>query len=152
MPTEPAAPTLTAAPNATSPGTAIDLSWPAPHNGGGVITGYALEHSTDGIAFASLSGYDDTSLSYAHTELSPGTTHYYRASATNSRGTSAYSDVESTTTYTIPDAPASLRAVAVGAEQIDLSWTAGPDGGATITSYILEVSEDKRYVQQPRKP
>ena len=140
---KPAAPSLTAIPNATNPITTIDLSWPEPHNGGSIITAYTLEVSTNGSTFTSISGYDGTSLSYSHTGLSPGTTRHYRVAATNEIGTSPYSDLQTVSTNNpLPGAPTNLRAVAVNAEQISLSWIAGNNEGTATMSYMLQVSED----------
>ena len=140
---KPAAPSLTAIPNTTNPTTTIDLSWPEPHNGGSIITAYTLEVSTNGSTFTSISGYDGTSLSYSHTGLSPGTTRHYRVAATNEIGTSPYSDLQSTTTYNIPDAPTNLVATPASGSQIDLSWEAPTNtGGAAITGYQLQFSTD----------
>ena len=47
------------------------------------------------------------------------------------------------TTPAAPDAPTNLRATANGTNQIDLSWdTPGESGGATITGYKIEFSDD----------
>ena len=84
--TEPGAPTgLTA----TADGqTEIDLSWRAPSDdGGGNITGYRIEVSTDGSNWSDLeANIRSTSTSYSHTGLTAGSTRHYRVSAINSLG------------------------------------------------------------------
>ena len=52
-------------------------------------------------------------------------------------------DNESTVAAVAPGKPTDLTATAVGATQIDLSWTAPVDyGGRSISGYKIEVSED----------
>ena len=83
-----------------------------------------------------------STTSYDHTELSAGTTKYYRIRAHNSQGPGAWSDVASAITQAnVPDKPA-LSATANGDTRIDLSWTVPADGGAPITRYELQVSDD----------
>ena len=146
--TAPGAPTgLTA----TADGqTEIDLSWTAPSDDGGAdITGYRIEVSTDNATWSDLEANTrSTSTSYSHTGLSAGSTRHYRASAINSEGTGEASGVATATTDSAPSAsapgaPTSLSATADGQTNIDLSWNApSDDGGADITGYLIEVSED----------
>ena len=137
----PAAPVLTA--TLTDSGAAIALSWPEPRDGGDPISGYILEHATDGSTFMSLSDYDGTALHYTHTDLEPGSTHHYQVAATNSIGTGMYSEVQMATTYRAPDAPLNFRATTNGPEQVDLSWAApNNDGGTVIVGYMVCASED----------
>ena len=144
-PIVPDAPTgLVAEANGTS---RIDLSWTAPdYDGGAEITGYLIEVSTDrGIVWRNL--VENTGIArtaYSHVGLNPATTRHYRVSAINVKGAGAPSNTaEATTDATVPNAPTRLRAMAEGTAQIDLAWTApGFNGGADITGYRIEVSED----------
>ena len=144
-PIVPDAPTgLMAEANGTS---RIDLSWTAPdYDGGAEITGYLIEVSTDrGIVWRNL--VENTGIArtaYSHVGLNPATTRHYRVSAINVKGAGAPSNTaEATTDATVPNAPTRLRAMAEGTAQIDLAWTApGFNGGADITGYRIEVSED----------
>ena len=143
--TAPGAPTgLTA----TADGqTEIDLAWTAPSdNGGSDITGYRIEVSTDRSNWSDLvADTDSTGTGYSHTGLSAGSTRHYRVSAINSAGTGLASDTDSATTdaATKPGKTTGLTATADGGTEIDLSWTApSDDGGADITGYRIEVSED----------
>ena len=141
----PDAPTnLTAEANGMSQ---IDLSWTAPgYDGGAALTGYQIEMSEDGgIVWRDLrANTGNTATAYSHTGLNPATTRHYRVSAINRAGVGQASNtVEATTDATVPNAPTRLRATADGTAQIDLAWTApGFDGGAEITGYRIEVSED----------
>lgn len=80
--------------------TQIDLSWTAPSSDGGAsITGYKIEVSTDNSNWSDLvADTSSTATSYSHTELTAGSTRYYRVSAINSAGTGAASNVDSATT------------------------------------------------------
>ena len=141
----PDAPTdLVAEANGTS---RIDLSWNAPdYDGGAEITGYRVEESSDGGRVWTILAANTnlTRTTYSHTGLRPATTHHYRVSAINRVGAGEPSNTaEATTDATVPNVPTRLRATADGTAQIDLEWTAPSfNGGASITGYRIEVSED----------
>ena len=96
-PTAPGAPTSLTA-TASGP-TIINLRWTAPSsNGGGRITGYQIEVSTDGgSTFGSLVARHPTT-SYSHTGLTAGVTRHYRVRAINSAGPGAASNIANATT------------------------------------------------------
>ena len=141
----PDAPTnLTAEANGASQ---IALSWTAPdYDGGAAVTGYKVEVSVDGGIVWGVLVADTraTRTTHSHTGLNPATTRHYRVSAINRVGAGEPSNTaEATTDATVPNAPTRLRATADGTAQIDLAWTApGFNGGAEITGYRIEVSED----------
>jgi len=141
----PDAPTnLVAEANGTSQ---IDLSWRAPdYDGGADITGYRVEESSDGgrVWTTLVDNTGNTATAYSHTGLNPATTHHYRVSAINRVGAGEPSNTaEATTDATVPDSPTRLTATADGTDRIDLAWTApGFNGGAQITGYRIEVSEN----------
>ena len=90
----PAAPSALKA-TAVSP-TRIDLSWA--YNSSDEA-GFVVERSTDGGAgWSVLSSVSAGVAAFSDTGLTPGTTYEYRVSATNSAGTSAYTDGASATT------------------------------------------------------
>ncbi len=96
-PTVPGAPTSL---TATASGqTIINLRWTAPSsNGGGRITGYQIEVSTDGgSTFGSLVARHPTT-SYSHTGLTAGVTRHYQVRAINSAGPGMPSNVVNATT------------------------------------------------------
>ncbi len=144
-PTAPDAPTSLIA--TASGRTIINLAWTAPSDdGGAAISKYKIEVSPDGDASTWEDLVDDigsTSTSYAHENLDPETTRYYRVSATNSVGTGDPSNIDHATTeaVTTPEAPASFIATSSGRTIINLSWVApSNDGGATISGYKVEMS------------
>ena len=142
--TAPGAPTdLTATAGSN---TQIDLSWMAPADGGGAdITGYRIEVSEDdGASWSDLvANTGTTDTTYSHTGLSRGSTRHYRVSAINADGTGPTSDLAVGANFSVPGAPTDLTATGSSETQVDLSWTApADDGGADITGYRIEVSED----------
>ena len=125
----------------------IELSWRAPARDGGTrITGYRIEVSEDGGARWDdlVANSHNTRTTYVHTGLEPATRRHYRVSAINREGVSPASRVVSAITdATVPDAPTGLVATDVSPTQIDLFWLAPAyDGGATVTGYLIEVSEN----------
>jgi len=124
----------------------IDLSWRAPSNTGGGITGYRIQVSTnEGDSWTDLvDDTESTGTTYRHTRLSAGTTRHYRVAAISSGGAGDWSNVANATTEIgRPSAPLALSATAVGRERIRLAWSAPSDnGGASITGYRIEVSRN----------
>ena len=145
-PTAPSQPTGLTATSISS--SQINLSWTAPaNNGGSAITGYKIEQSTNaGSTWSTLvANTASSSTTYSNTGLASSTLYSYRVSAINSVGTSPVSNTISATTGTIATAPlppTGLTASAVSSSQINLSWTAGNNGGSTITGYKIERSTD----------
>ncbi len=123
----------------------IDLSWSAPRNTGGApILGYRVEASGDGGRTWNLIRRNNRGTTFSDVNLQPATTRHYRVAASNTAGTGPFSNIaRATTEATVPGSPRSLDAEAGGTSQIELSWLAPTrDGGASITGYRIEVSED----------
>ena len=125
----------------------IDLVWVAPDfDGGSRITGYRIEVSENrGANWEDLAAHTgSTNTTHSHTGLPPATMRHYRVSAINEIGVSRPSNVASATTNAVaPDPPTNLVATPTEPTRIDLTWTAPAyDGGAPVTSYRIEVSED----------
>ena len=125
----------------------IDLTWEAPTNTGGTdITSYQPQVSEDeGTTWTDLRTImNATTLSYSHAGLARGSTHHYQVAAINGLGRGAYSETSSATTHDLPNAPTDLTTITVNDTQIDLAWEAPTNtGGTDITSYQLQVSENK---------
>src|SRR5207302_9691012 len=78
--------------------------------------------------------------SYTDTGLAAGATYYYRVSASNAAGDSAFSNVASATVpVALPAAPSNLVAVAAGVSQINLTWT---DNSNNETGFKVDRSSD----------
>ena len=120
----------------------IDLSWRAPTNTAGGITGYRIEVSDDeGDSWEALVA-NTTRTSYSHRGLNAGTRRDYRVFAISEAGRGDPSDVaHATTDVGRPSAPLALSATADGRTRIRLAWSApSDDGGAAIEGYRIEVS------------
>jgi Secretion system C-terminal sorting domain len=104
-------------------------------------TGYQLDISSDNFA-TFITGYNSknmTSTSEVVTGLASGTTYQYRVRATNGVGTSASSNIISTTTTaTILAAPVATAASNITSTTFAANWNNVP--GAT--GYLLDVSTD----------
>ena len=154
-PDVPSAPfNLTARPVSASQ---IDLSWSAPRNSGGAtVLGYRIEASSDGGRTWRIvrNNTNSTTTAYSHRNLQPASTRHYRVSAINAAGIGAPSDIATATTAAlVPSTPRNLTAQADGTSRIDLSWQApSADGGAAITGYRIEVSDDRGVTWQTLVP
>ena len=125
----------------------IDISWSTPDDDGGAdVTGYRIETSDDGSSWNDLlSDTGAIETTHTHSGLRGGATHHYRVSAINSAGTgeTSITAIGITAPATAPVEPTELTATANWEKWIDLSWTVpADDGGANITGYRIEVSED----------
>ena len=100
VPGVPYAPGLTARANSASE---IKLSWTKPNDGGSAITGYDLDHYTDGGDWSHLdSNISPDVREYVHQDANGdlfggGTTHRYRVRAVNEMGEGAWSAERSVT-------------------------------------------------------
>lgn len=69
-----------------------------------------------------------------------GTPYTVRVAAVNAVGQGPYVTSGSTTPSTTPDAPAAPSVVSNGSGSVTVTWVAPADGGAAITSYLVERS------------
>jgi len=138
--TPPTAPSVLSATVGSS--TQVDLSWTASTDNVGV-TGYQVDRCQGAgcATFAQIA--TPTGTSFSDTGLTPSTTYRYRVRATDAAGNvSANSSIVTAATQAVPDttpptAPSGLTATAVGANQINLAWTAATDNVA-VTGYRVE--------------
>jgi len=129
----PSAPTsLTVHSDATSPTSSLDLTWT---NTATNASGYNVDRSTDGVSFTRIVQLGSTATSYRSTGLAAGTRYYFRVSAYNSGGTSAFSNVASGTTQAalqtsvpgVPSSPSPANGATGVSTSVGLSWS---DSGA----------------------
>ncbi len=125
----------------------IDLSWSAPSNTGGApILGYRIEASGDagGTWRIIRRNTGSTATTFSDLNLQPATTRHYRVAVINTAGTGPFSNYAGATTdATLPGVPQRVSAEADGTSRIELSWQAPTgDGGARVTGYRIEVSEN----------
>ena len=115
------------------------LSWTAPtFLGGAPLTDYLVEVSTDGGAtWRTFSHPASTATTITVNGLSNGVGHVFRVSGITEYGAGDPSTVSIVVVpMTFPDAPTGLTAK-VGNGLIGLSWTAGFNGGSTVTSHVV---------------
>ena len=106
----PAAPAqLTVALSASSPTSALTLAWQDNANN---ETGYRVERSADGSAFAQIASLGGNSQAYTNTGLAAGTAYSYRVVAYNNNGTSGYSNSATGQTQAVPTNSAPVVSIA----------------------------------------
>jgi titin len=128
---------------ATGGDTTATISWSLPTvDGGTAITGYNIERSSDGgITWTSVAT-NVAGTSYGDTALTNGTTYLYRVSAVNMAGTGSSSAAVAVVAAARAGAPTGLAATP-GSGSVILSWVSPSNtGGAAITGYFIEISED----------
>lgn len=117
------------------------LGWQPPSlSGGGAITGYSVQLSTDaGVTWSFAAATTDATASISG--LTNGTSYVFRVAATNAFGRGDYTPASSSgIPVGPPQSPQSLAAAA-GNSQVSLTWSApASNGGAAITDYVVEYS------------
>ncbi len=135
---KPGMPTLTATASGTS---MINLAWTPPkEDGGSHVTGYELQYWDGSNGWMALTMPAAGVTSHTHMNIAGGMTKYYRIRAMNDAGDGAWSTIAYAKTATSVPSPPTLMAMADGANKIKLTWTAGHDGGLTITDYYMQHS------------
>ena len=129
--------------------TSATISWTPPaDDGGSAITGYVLEESVNGGAFAERGRPSATGTQVFAESLTPGATYQYRVAAINAQGIGSFSTASAPLTMPTdvtrpPGAPTSVQAVATGTTTARVTWSApSDDGGSAITGYRVERSVD----------
>ena len=129
-------------PQATAGNAQVSLAWTAGGNGGAAITSWKYRQKAgagDWGDWTPIPGSGASTTSHTVTTLTNGTEYTFQVRAVNSAGDGTASDdsnpvTPSTSGPTVPAAPASLQATPGNAQAV-LSWTAGDDGDAAITSW-----------------
>jgi len=119
VPTAPSAPVLTALPS-YSAGTSKTVAWPALSN----ATGYTIQIATDSNFTTSVVSQSVTNPTATFARLTNGVTYFYRVLASNSLGSSSYSNVVYSTQDTLPPSVA----------------ITSPTSGASTTSNTITVT------------
>ncbi len=114
--------------------TQINLSWT---DNSTDETGFVVQRGTSASGpFTQIASLGANVVSYSNTGLTAATTYYYRVAATNSVGTSSFSNTASATTSdTAPAAPSNASAATISASQINITWT---DNSSNETGFALE--------------
>jgi len=101
----------------------IDLAWT---DGTGNESGFSLERSTDQASWEEIADLPANSVSYNDSGLAASTPYFYRVSAYNINGSSAYASANATTDVEPPPAELSLTANGYkdkGKHHVTLEWT-----------------------------
>jgi titin len=118
----------------------IDLGWTDNSTN---ETNYVIQRSTTSSSgFTTIATLGTNTTSYADTTgLSASTTYYYQVYATNSAGSSGFSNEASAITdpapLTPPIAPSGLGATAISSSSISLSWT---DNSSDESNFVVQRS------------
>ena len=105
-------------------------------------SGFKIERSLDNVNFSPVTTTGADVTSYADSGLTPNTTYWYRVSATNASGDSAWSNIDSAMTDAPPPpplAPGGLTASSSGSSSIDVSWV---DNSNNELGFTIERSTD----------
>lgn len=114
--------------------TQSQVQWAAaPSNPNFPITSYVVTPTKDGVAQAPIDTGTGTP-GLLVTGLTNGSTYTFTVAAVNANGTGAESDPSSAIDLDVPDPPSAVVAVP-GDGQAQVSWTAPPASGITITGY-----------------
>ncbi len=129
------------------------ISWTVPlDNGGGAITEYVVDYTTDGENFAGTRRTSSFTRSAVFTGLAGGVPHTFRVRALNLFGTGIEGTaVVTPVAPTVPSAPRSLTAT-VNYNSASLYWsTPVSTGGSAILGYLVEYSVDNgaNWVRRP---
>ena len=129
------------------------ISWTVPlDNGGGAITEYVVDYTTDGESFTGTRRVSSFTRSAVFTGLVGGVQHTFRVRALNLFGTGIEGTaVVTPVAPTVPSAPRSL-ATTVNYNSATLYWsTPSTTGGSVILGYLVEYSVDNgaSWVRRP---
>ena len=139
-------PTAPSALSASAAGTSIvNLSWTDNSNN---ETAFAIQRATDSAftqnVFSASVGSNTTT--YQFTNLTGGTTYYFRVAAANTGGLSAYTPTASATTQPPvtqpPAAPTNLAAPSTTANSVTLTWV---DNANNESGFIIERAKDAAF-------
>jgi len=135
--TVPGAPSITS----VNPGdSTVSVEFTAGSTGGSLITGYEYQLNGSGSWFSL-----GTTSSPASIGVTNGVAYTVKLRAVNSAGSGAASVASSSfTPRTVPGAP-SITSVTAGNGSASISFTAGADGGASITKYQFSIDDGSTW-------
>lgn len=127
--TAPLAPTMG---TITSGNQQLSVAFTAGSDGGAAITNY--EYSTNGGSSFTACSPAQTTSPIVITGLTNGTSYNVQIRAVNSVGSGTATASTAATPYTNPAAP-TINSITAGNTQLSVAFTAGNNGGSTITNY-----------------
>ncbi len=110
----------------------IELSW---EDNSYNETGFKIERKKSGGSYTRIATVDKNVTNIINTGLAGNTKYYYRVSAYNAAGDSAYSNEVSLTTGIVPDEPSDLTATVISESRIELTWE---DNSSNETGFKIE--------------
>jgi titin len=136
--------------------TSATITWTAPaDDGGSAITGYVLEESVNGGAYAVRGRPSATSTQAFAEAMTPGATYQYRIAAINAQGTGAFSApsdplIMPTESATVPGPVSGFtkgRFTKSGTTfRVTVRWQPpADDGGAPVSGYVARVGTGGRW-------
>lgn len=145
----PKAPALTAAALSSS---SVNLTWTDATTTPNTATGYAIQQSTDGKTFTTITTAVAGATAISVGGLSESTQYYFRIIGFNALGNSPYSNVATATTTSgggttqgvSPNAPSGLGAAPLSATSVYLTWTAN---ATNESGYQLDRALDVNFTQ-----
>jgi len=138
--TTPSAPRLISIGSTTA---GLEVYFDAGADGGSAITNYKYASSTDGTNFTDYTAFEpvDVASPVVVGGLSAGTNYYIKLKAVSAAGDGAESNALQGSTSSTPGPP-TLTTITAQDGAIDVSFTAGPNGGSAILNYKYQVSTD----------
>lgn len=140
-PSAPAVPDAPVITNVTARDSAVEVYWTPPDTGTSTLTGYVISVYTSGSEVTTVDAAPSASSAIV-SGLTNGTAYQFTVTAVDAVGdgpASPESVAVQPAPATAPTAPADLQAVPLDG-QIQVSWSAPPDGGSAITGYSVSVS------------
>ncbi|MBM4210578.1 MAG: fibronectin type III domain-containing protein, partial [Gammaproteobacteria bacterium] len=123
--------------------TSISVAFTAGGANGSPITNYKYALSTNGgSTYGAFTALDpaDALTPITISGLTAGTTYHIKLKAVNDMGDSVESSATSVGTLSTPDAPTGLSASNATLTTVDVSFTAGAQGGSAISNYQYALS------------
>lgn len=112
----------------------IDLVW---GDNSDNENGFVIQRSINGRDYSEINKVSENNTVYSDMSLTTGTKYWYRVQAYNSYGNSAFSNVVTETTPSVPRAPGNLLGRSPSGTQVNLTWT---DNSTNETGFRLERS------------
>jgi len=123
--------------------TSISVAFTAGGANGSPITNYKYALSTNGgSTYGAFTALDpaDALTPITISGLTAGTTYHIKLKAVNDMGDSVESSATSVGTLSTPDAPTGLSASNITPTTVNISFTAGAQGGSAISNYQYALS------------
>ncbi len=136
---KPPAPTWDTNTPLAATGNSVTVNWEAP---AGSVTSYDIAIWENGEWKIAADNVATNPTDYVVSGLSGATTYYFSVRARNANGAGPFSMVQEIMTAVGAPGKPVLTATPDGATKIVLTWTAPDDGGRTITSYLVQVSNN----------